>query len=288
MRQLKIKQQITHRDEKMVTIYFQEVNKYDMVSAEEEAELADRIQSGDEHALNRLVEANLRFVISVAKQYQNQNLSFSDLINEGNLGLVKAAKKFDHTRGFKFISYAVWWIRQSIMQAISETRVVRLPVNRLSTINKVSSATPYLEQKYEREPTNGELADYLNINENLIEENQKLRNRTQSLDKPFGANGDNGFCLYDVIETDNNPAPDSELIADSLKRNLVPALNKLSYRESEIIKLSFGLFNNKEHSLSELANQFDLTSERIRQIKSSGLLKLKKAMAGKHTFFDNA
>ncbi len=288
MRQLKISQQITQRDEISVNRYFLEVNRYELISAEEEVELSVRIRKGDDIALQKLVEANLRFVISVAKQYQNQGLSFADLINEGNVGLVKAARKFDETRGFKFISYAVWWIRQSIIQAISEqTRVVRLPMNRLSTMSKVSKATSYLEQKFEREPTNKELAEYLEIEEDLITENNKLRIRQQSLDKPLTSDGDGGLCLYDLIENKDFPSPDSELVYDSVKLDLFRAISTLNKREACIINLSFGLNNNKIHSLDEIADLLNITSERIRQLRSSGLLKLRTVMSGKDSFYDN-
>ncbi len=288
MRQLKITQQITHREDKSVNLYFQEVNKYPMVSVEEEVELSVRIHKGDEQALQKLVEANLRFVISVAKQYQNQGLSFADLINEGNVGLVKAAGRFDETRGFKFISYAVWWIRQSIMQAISEqTRIVRLPLNRLASINKITKAIPYLEQQFEREPTNGELADYLELNESVVEENNSIKHRQVSFDKPLAHDGESDFSLYDIIETDGFPSPDSELVNDSLKIDLIRALKKLDKRETKIIAMSYGLNNNEVHSLHEIADVFGMTSERIRQIRNNGLMKIKKIMTGNACFLDN-
>ena len=288
MRQLKITQQITQRDESSVNLYFQEVNRYEMVSVDEEVELTIKIRNGDDNALQRLVEANLRFVISVAKQYQNQGLSFADLINEGNVGLVKAAKKFDETRGFKFISYAVWWIRQSIMQAISEqTRVVRLPLNRLSTMKQISKATTHLEQLYEREPSNTEIAEYLDIKEEFISENNKLKNRQVSLDKPLSLNGESDSCLYDLIESDYIPSPDSELVSESVRINLERALKKLNDRESEIINMTFGLNNNSSHSLHEIACLLEMSSERVRQIKSVGLSKLKKIMSGKNSFLDS-
>ncbi|MBN2667706.1 MAG: RNA polymerase sigma factor RpoD/SigA [Bacteroidales bacterium] len=287
MRQLKITQQITHRDENSVNLYFQEVNRYEMISVEEEVELTVKIRNGNNIALKKLVEANLRFVISVAKQYQNQGLSFADLINEGNLGLVKAAKKFDETRGFKFISYAVWWIRQSIMQAISEqTRVVRLPLNRLSTMKQISKAASQLEQQYEREPTNDEIADFLDIKKELIIDNDKLKNRQISFDKPLSQNEENDSSLYNLIESEYFSSPDSELISESLKINLLRAIKKLSDRESAIINLTFGVNNNNLHSLQEIASLLEMSSERVRQIKSSGLLKLKKIMSGKQSFLD--
>ncbi len=288
MRQLKITQQITYRDENSVNLYFQEVNKYPMVSVEEEVALSLRIHKGDEIALQKLVEANLRFVISVAKQYQNQGLSFADLINEGNVGLVKAAGKFDETRGFKFISYAVWWIRQSIMQAISEqTRIVRLPLNRLASINKISKAIPYLEQQFEREPTNGEIAEYLDLNENSIAEDNKIKHKQVSFDKPLSHNGESDFSLYDIIETDTIPTPDNGLVSESLRIDLLRAMKKLNEREFIIISMSFGINNNKTYSLDEISNVMNITSERVRQIKSAGLFKLKKIMSGKHSFLDS-
>ena len=289
MRQLKITQQITQRNEDSVNLYFQEVNKYPMVTVEEEVELAVRIRNGDNEALQKLVQANLRFVISVAKQYQNQGLSFPDLINEGNVGLVKAASKFDETRGFKFISYAVWWIRQSIMQAIAEqTRIVRLPLNRLSSINKISRAIPYLTQQYEREPTNSELADYLEVNEELIATNNSIKHRQVSFDKPLNNDGESDFSLYDIVQTDNIPAPDKELIKESVKINIQRALRKLSAKESEILSLSYGLNSQKVHSLHEIATRLGISGERVRQIKSTGLVKMKKLLSGKASFLDNA
>lgn len=288
MRQLKITQQITHREENSVNLYFQEVNRYPMVSVEEEVELTVSIRNGDEKALKRLVEANLRFVISVAKQYQNQGLSFADLINEGNMGLVKAAKKFDETRGFKFISYAVWWIRQSIMQAISEqTRVVRLPLNRLSSIKKISKAITHLEQQHEREPTESELAEYLDFTEEEITENNKLKHRQVSFDKPLNVNSESDFSLYDLVQSDSLPSPDSELVVESIKIDLLRALKKLGEREFKIISLTYGLNGNNVHSLHEIAGLLDMSSERVRQIKSAGLLKLKKILSGKTSFHDN-
>jgi RNA polymerase primary sigma factor len=288
MRQLKITQQITHRDENSVNLYLQEVSRYKMITVEEEVELSVRIRNGDEQALKKLVEANLRFVISVAKQYQNQGLSFSDLINEGNVGLLKAAKLYDETRGFKFISYAVWWIRQSIMQALSEqTRVVRLPLNRLADMKKISKATILLQQKYEREPSISEIADFLEINENQIFENDKIKNRSVSFDKPLFSDIEGDTNLYEFVETDNLPSPDSGLVSESLKIDLARALKKLSSREADIMSLLFGLNNCPVHSLSEVAEFLDMTSERIRQIKSAALLKLRRIMSDKNSFHNN-
>jgi RNA polymerase primary sigma factor len=277
MRQLKITQQITQRDENTVNRYFQDINKYPMISAEEEVELSVRIRNGDTEALQKLVKANLRFVISVAKQYQNQGLSFPDLINEGNIGLVKAASRFDETRGFKFISYAVWWIRQSIIQAISEqTRIVRLPLNRVMNINKIKKAFSYLEQQYERDPTESELAEFLEISEENIVIANKIRSRQVSLDMPLSSHDEDAGNLYDLIQTDTIPSPDNLLVKESLKINIRRALTKLSKKEEEILTLSYGLNDHKAHSLSELALKFDISAERVRQIKSVGLKKLKK------------
>ncbi|MBE0651316.1 MAG: RNA polymerase sigma factor RpoD/SigA [Bacteroidales bacterium] len=288
MRQLKIFQQITRRDENSVSIYFQEVNKCEMVGVDEEAELSYKIRNGDEKALRKLVEANLRFVISVAKQYQSQGLSFADLISEGNVGLIKAAKKFDENQGFKFISYAVWWIRQSIMQAISEqTRIVRLPLNRMSTMKKISKASSYLEQQLEREPSNNELSEFLDIEEELISENDKIKNRQVSFDKPLSLNGESDSCLYDLIPTESFSSPDGELISESVKINLSRALEKLSDREAEIMNLSYGLNNDKVHSLDEIAYLMDISRERVRQIRRVGLIKLNKMISGKIIFQNN-
>ncbi|MCD6345865.1 MAG: RNA polymerase sigma factor RpoD/SigA, partial [Bacteroidales bacterium] len=259
MRQLKITKQITQRTDESINRYFQEISKYSMITAEEEVELSVRIRNGDNAALEKLVVANLRFVISVAKQYQNQGLSFSDLINEGNLGLVKAAKKFDETRGFKFISYAVWWIRQSIIQAISEqTRIVRLPLNRLSSINKISKAIPYLEQEFEREPTDAEIAEYLDLSSDEVNLANKIKKRQVSFDKPLSHDGDNDFSLYDIVQTGNIPSPDSVIMQESLVTNINRALKKLSQREASILTLSFGLCNTPIQSLNDIAIKYDM------------------------------
>ncbi|MGC9352363.1 MAG: sigma-70 family RNA polymerase sigma factor [Mariniphaga sp.] len=285
MRQLKITKQITQRDDDAINRYFQEISKYPMISAEEEAELASRIRAGDDQALEKLVVANLRFVISVAKQYQNQGLSFPDLINEGNLGLVKAAKKFDETRGFKFISYAVWWIRQSIMQAISEqTRVVRLPLNRLSSINKIRKAIIILEQELERKPSNDEIAAHLDLSFDEVEIANNINKRHVSFDKPLSNEGDNDFSMYDVVQTGDIPSPDSNLMEESLITDVKRALSKLSQREAEILVRSFGLYNSSIHSLNDMATEFGLSAERVRQIKRTGLCKLKSLLKEKYTW----
>ena len=242
MRQLRITRQITQRSEESVNRYFQEISKYPMVSAEEEVELTVLIRNGDEKALEKLVVANLRFVISVAKQFQNQGLSFPDLINEGNLGLIRAAKRFDETRGFKFISYAVWWIRQAIIQAISEQiRVVRLPLNRLTSINKISKAIPHLEQEFEREPTDAEIAEHLEMSNNDVSIANKIKSRQISFDKPLSSGGNDDFNLYDLVQTGNIPSPDEEIMRESIATNISRALSKLSEREANVLFMSFGL-----------------------------------------------
>lgn len=287
MRQLKITQQITQRDENSINRYFHDISKYEMLSVEEEVALTIRIRNGDKEALQKLVRSNLRFVISVAKQYQNQGLSFPDLINEGNIGLVKAASRFDETRGFKFISYAVWWIRQSIIQAISEqTRIVRLPLNRVTNINKIKKAFSFLEQQYEREPTDGELAEFLEISEENIVLANQIKGRQVSLDMPLSPNDDNTTNLYDVIQTDTIPSPDHYLVKESLKIDIKRALTKLSKREEQILTLSYGLNDQKVHSLIELAMMFNMSAERIRQIKTQGLKKLKKYIEHQSTFLN--
>ncbi len=288
MRQLKITKQITQRAEGSINRYFQEISKYPVISAEEEVDLTIRIKSGDKIALDKLVVSNLRFVISVAKQYQNQGLSFSDLINEGNVGLVKAAKKFDETRGFKFISYAVWWIRQSIIQAISDqTRIVRLPLNRISSINKITRAIPFLEQEFEREPTNDEIAGYLDLTDEEVKQANDIRKRQISFDSPMSGDAESDFNLYDVVQTGNIPSPDNKSMMESLVTNIKRALSKLSKREAEILTMSFGLFNTPIYSLHDIALEYDMSSERIRQIKSRGLLKLKMLLKSNITLLEN-
>jgi RNA polymerase primary sigma factor len=286
MRQLTITKQITQRNEDSINRYFNEINKYDLISPEEEVELTVRIRNGDEQALERIVVANLRFVISVAKKYQNQGLSFPDLINEGNLGLVKAAYKFDETRGFKFISYAVWWIRQSIITALSEqTRVVRIPLNRVNSISKIKKASSKLEQEFEREPADHEIAAYLDMTSEDVEFVNTIKNHQVSLDKPITLNGDSNLSLYDFIHPANMKSPDSKLIDESIGTNIQRALNKLSERESMIIEMTFGLSDWTEHSLQEIASIFDMSTERVRQIKNTGLQKLRSLLAGNDTFF---
>jgi RNA polymerase primary sigma factor len=256
-----------------------------MISAEEEVELSIRIRNGDSDALDKLVVANLRFVISVAKQFQNQGLSFPDLINEGNVGLVKAAKKFDETRGFKFISYAVWWIRQTIIQAISDqTRIVRLPLNRLSSINKISKALPYLEQEFEREPTDSEIAIYLDLTDDEVKQANYIKKRQISFDMPLSHDGDNDYNLYDIVQTGNIPSPDSNMMKESIATNINRALNKLPEREAAILTMSFGLYSSPAYSLHDIAEKYDMSTERVRQIRSSGLSNLKSLLGGNKIF----
>jgi len=286
MRQLKITKQITQRNDEIINRYFQEISRYPAISAEEEVELTIRIRSGDQEALERLVVSNLRFVISVAKQYQNQGLSFSDLINEGNMGLVKAATKYDETRGFKFISYAVWWIRQAIMQAISEqTRIVHLPLNRLSTINRITKAIPYLEQKLNRDPTDSELAEHLELTREEVTIANDIKKRQISFDLPLSNQGDNDFSLYDVIQNGNIPAPDNKMMQESLVINISRALSKLNKREAEVLVMAFGLCNTPSYTLYDIATKYGMSTERVRQIKSTGLFKLKRLLKGNHMFF---
>lgn len=279
MRQLKITQQITQRNDQTTVRYFQDINKYSLITAEEEVSLSIRIRNGDTVALEKLVVANLRFVVSVAKQYQNQGLSFPDLINQGNLGLVKAAQKFDETRGFKFISYAVWWIRQSIMEAISEhTRIVRLPLNRISSINKVSKAIPYLEQQLEREPTNDEIAKYLEFSVEEVETVNLIKKRQISFDKPLMHDGESDFSLYDIIQNEDFPTPDNHLMHESVRTNIQRAICKLSEREAGVLTMSYGLNNSAVLSLYDIATKYGTSTERIRQIKNSALVKLRNLL----------
>jgi len=259
-----------------------------MISAEEEVELARRIREGDDKALEKLVLANLRFVISVAKQYQDRGLSLPDLINEGNLGLVHAARRFDETRGFKFISYAVWWIRQSIIQAISNhTRIVRLPLNQLSRINKIKKAIPHLEQTFEREPTNEEIAGYLDLSNAEVTLSHHIQKRQVSLDIPISNDSDNDFTLYDVIQKENLPSPDNGLLRESDETNIHRVLSKLTDRESGIIIRSFGLCGEQVHSLHDLAVEYNMSGERVRQIRSTALGKMKILLRENNAFLES-
>lgn len=274
MRQLKISKQITNRETQSLDKYLQEIGKVDLISAIEEVDLAQRIRQGDHIALEKLTKANLRFVVSVAKQYQNYGLSLGDLINEGNLGLIKAAKRFDETRGFKFISYAVWWIRQSIMQSLAEqSRIVRLPLNRVSGLNKILKTFSALEQQYQREPTTEELANAIGVSQEEIIQNQKHNGRHISVDAPFQDGEDNS--LLDVLVDSGSDMPDVGMLSDSLKVEIKRALTKLSSREAEVISLYFGLDGEGPLTLEELGEKLGLTRERIRQIKEKATRRLK-------------
>lgn len=271
---VKITKQYTNRESQSLEKYLQEIGKVDLLKPDEEIELARRIKKGDQLSLEKLTKANLRFVVSVAKQYQNQGLSLGDLINEGNLGLIKAAKRFDETRGFKFISYAVWWIRQSILQALAEqSRIVRLPLNRVGALNKIGKAFSALEQEFEREPSASELADELDMSLFEVADTLKISGRHLSMDAPFAQGEDNR--LLDVIHDDRQPSPDNTLMKESLKQEVRRALSTLSDREAEIIRLYFGL--DLEHSLTleEIGERFSLTRERVRQIKEKALRRLR-------------
>jgi RNA polymerase primary sigma factor len=280
MRQLKISKQITNRESQSLDKYLQEIGKVDLLTPDEEVELAKRIKEGDQIALEKLTKANLRFVVSVAKQYQNQGLSLGDLINEGNLGLIKAAQRFDETRGFKFISYAVWWIRQSILQALAEqSRIVRLPLNRVGSLNKISKTFSELEQKYEREPSPEELAEVLDVTTAEVVDTMKISGRHVSMDAPFVQGEENS--LLDVLENDSEETPDSGLMNDSLRREVQRALSTLTQREADVITLYFGL--NGEHSLTleEIGEKFNLTRERVRQIKEKAIRRLRHTSRSK-------
>jgi RNA polymerase primary sigma factor len=281
MRQLKISKQITNRESQSLDKYLQEIGKVNLVTAEEEVELARRIREGDQVALEKLAKANLRFVVSVAKQYQNQGLTLGDLINEGNLGLIKAAKRFDETRGFKFISYAVWWIRQSILQALAEqSRIVRLPLNRVGALNKIGKAFSKLEQEFEREPSPQEIAGILEgMTEAEVVDTLKVSGRHISMDAPLIQGEENR--LLDVLHNDEEPDPDSGLINESLGREVDRALTTLTERESEVIRLYFGIGVEHSMTLEEIGEKFDLTRERVRQIKEKAIRRLRHASRSK-------
>ncbi|MCK6619389.1 MAG: RNA polymerase sigma factor RpoD/SigA [Calditrichaceae bacterium] len=256
--------------------YLQEIGEVPLLTPEEEIELAQRIKQNDQDALEKLTKANLRFVVSVAKQYQNQGLSLGDLINEGNLGLIKAAKRFDETRGFKFISYAVWWIRQSILQALAEqSRVVRLPLNRVGALNKIGKAYSALEQEFEREPSASEIAEQLEMTDFEVADTLKISGRHLSMDAPFSNSEDNR--LLDVIQNDHQPPPDSDLMGESLKIEIERALATLTKREAEVVRLYFGLGQEHPLTLEEIGERFNLTRERVRQIKEKAIRRLRHA-----------
>lgn len=274
MRQLKISKQITNRESQSLDKYLTEIAKVSLITSEEEVDLAQRIRNGDDVALEKLTKANLRFVVSVAKQYQNYGLTLGDLINEGNLGLIKAAKRFDETRGFKFISYAVWWIRQSIMQSLAEqSRIVRLPLNRVSSLNKILKTFSQLEQQHQREPTAEELAETIGVSVEEVKLNQSHTGRHVSMDAPFQEGEDNS--LLAVLADDNAETPDGGMLTDSLKIEIRRALSKLSVREAEVMIYYFGLEGNAALTLEELGEKFNLTRERVRQIKESATRRLR-------------
>ncbi len=280
MRQLKIIKQVTNRETPSLDKYLHEIAKVELISAEEEVELARKIKNGDDKALDMLIKANLRFVVSVSKQYQNQGLSLPDLINEGNLGLIKAAQRFDETRGFKFISYAVWWIRQSILQALAEqARIVRLPLNKIGYINKINRTFSELEQKFEREPSVLEIAQALELAPKDVKESLKTSGRHVSMDAPI--NPDEEGTMYDVLLTDNMPTPDRELLNESLRKEIERALSTLTYREANIVRLYFGLNGKHPHTLEEIGEAFNLTRERVRQIKEKAIKRLKHSTRNK-------
>jgi RNA polymerase primary sigma factor len=281
MRQLKITKSITNRESQSLEKYLQEIGKVDLLTPEEEVELAKRIKDGDQRALERLTKANLRFVVSVAKQYQNQGLSLSDLINEGNLGLIKAAQRFDETRGFKFISYAVWWIRQSILQALAEqSRIVRLPLNKVGSLNKINRAFSELEQKHEREPSAEELASCLEIPTEEVETTLGVAARHVSMDAPFVEGEDNS--LLDVLENSGTPGTDSNLdYTESLRGEIERSLSTLTERQYDVIKLYFGIGIEHPMSLEDIGDKFGLTRERVRQIKDKAINKLRSTSRSK-------
>jgi RNA polymerase primary sigma factor len=281
MRQLKITKQITNRETASLDKYLQEIARVDLITAEEEVELAKRIKEGDKLALEKLTKANLRFVVSVSKQYQNQGLSLPDLINEGNLGLIKAAKRFDETRGFKFISYAVWWIRQSILQALAEqSRIVRLPLNKIGAINKVNQAYSSLEQQYERAPSSNEIADLLELSDAEVKQSMSNNNRHVSMDAPVGGD-DETRNMYDTMADNDLPDPEYELMRDSLRREIERSLSTLTAREGDVIRLYFGLQGSQPLTLEEIGEEFELTRERVRQIKEKALRRLKHTSRSK-------
>jgi len=274
MRQLKITKQVTNRETASLDKYLQEIGKVDLITAEEEVELAQKIRAGDENALDKLTKANLRFVVSVAKQYQNQGLTLPDLINEGNLGLIKAARRFDETRGFKIISYAVWWIRQSILQALAEqSRIVRLPLNKIGSINKINKMYAFLEQANERVPSAEEIAKELDMTVSDVKESMKNSGRHVSMDAPLVEGEDSN--LYDVLRSGESPNPDRNLLHESLRTEIERALETLTPREADVVRLYFGLGEKHAMTLEEIGETFDLTRERVRQIKEKAIRRLK-------------
>ena len=277
MRQLKISHQITSRTDISVDKYLLDVSRIPLINSDEEVELIKRIKNGDQAAFDKLINSNLRFVVSVAKQYQNQGLSLSDLINEGNIGLIKAARRFDETRGFKFISYGVWWIRQSILQALADnSRLIRLPLNKVGALTKVNNAVQLLEQRLQREPSVEELAKFLDIPEAQVSQSLRSRKRPVSMDAPLQSDGSDAGTMYDVLQNSNSPSPDSPIMGKSLKDELYASLGILSDREVTVLSQFYGLFGEAPKSLEDIGNNINLTKERVRQIRESALVKLKK------------
>ena len=274
MRQLKIVKSITNRNTASLDKYLQEIGREELITAEEEVQLARRIKAGDEQALEKLTKANLRFVVSVAKQYQNQGLSLPDLINEGNVGLIKAARRFDETRGFKFISYAVWWIRQSILQALAEqSRIVRLPLNQVGSLNKIRKVSTKLEQKFERRPSSGEIAKEMDVSEQKIDSAMKISTRAVSMDAPIVPDEDTK--LIDMMAPSDSKGTDEELMQESLRREIERSLSTLSEKERDVINLYYGIGMNHGLTLEEIGAKFDLTRERVRQIKEKAIRRLR-------------
>ena len=281
MRQLKITKQITNRETASLDMYLQDIGRVELITADEEVVLAQKIKQGDQLALDKLVKANLRFVVSVSKQYQNQGLSLPDLINEGNMGLIKAAQRFDETRGFKFISYAVWWIRQSILQALAEqSRIVRLPLNKIGAINKINKTFAKLEQELEREPIAEEISEILDILPADIRDIMRNQVRHMSMDAPLG-NLEDGGSMYELLENKHEAAPDIDLIIESLRSEINRALTALTAREADVVRLYYGLSGTHSHSLEEIGEKFELTRERVRQIKEKAVRRLKHASRSK-------
>lgn len=281
MRQLKITKQITNRETASLDMYLQDIARVELITADEEVVLAKKIKEGDQRALDKLVKANLRFVVSVSKQYQNQGLSLPDLINEGNLGLIKAAQRFDETRGFKFISYAVWWIRQSILQALAEqSRIVRLPLNKIGAINKINKTFSKLEQDLEREPSFDEISEQMDLLPDDIQDIMRNSNRHMSMDAPLSFGEDAGN-MYDLMENDAALKPDRALLSESLKQEIDRALSTLTGREADVVKLFFGLNGSHAHTLEEIGEKFELTRERVRQIKEKAVRRLKHGSRSK-------
>ena len=282
MRQLKITKQVTNRETASLDKYLQEIGKVDLITADEEVELAVRIKAGDQRALEKLTRANLRFVVSVAKQYQNQGMTLPDLINEGNVGLIKAAERFDETRGFKFISYAVWWIRQAILQALAEqARIVRLPLNKIGTINKLNRAFSELEQKNERPPSAEELAEFMGVSVSDVKQSLQSNGRHVSMDAPLTEGDESSSSLYDVLPNTYSETPDVDLVKESLRKDIERSLSTLTSREGEVVRLYFGLNGRYPLTLEEIGDKFDLTRERVRQIKEKAIRRMKHTSRSK-------